>query len=81
MKKSLFNLCNFSSDKNIQGPANGTLQDIHAYAKGKIFFSFVLLWFFFCNLENTKNLNSPHSQQILKSEPKTWQESLYKFYS
>ncbi|CAF3646268.1 unnamed protein product [Rotaria sordida] len=56
-------LITMPSDKNIQGTANGTLQDIHAYAK-----------------ENTKNLNSPHSQQILKSEPKTWQESLYKFY-
>ncbi|CAF4431947.1 unnamed protein product, partial [Rotaria sp. Silwood2] len=50
-------------DKNIQGPANGTLKDIHAYAK-----------------ENTENLNSSHSQQILNNQPKTWQESLYKFY-
>ncbi|CAF3346333.1 unnamed protein product [Rotaria sp. Silwood1] len=57
------NLITMPSDKNIQGPANGTLKDIHAYAK-----------------ENTENVNSPHSQQILKNEPKTWQESLYKFY-
>ncbi|CAF2784263.1 unnamed protein product [Rotaria sp. Silwood2] len=56
-------LITMPNDKNIQGPANGTLKDIHAYAK-----------------ENTENLNSSHSQQILNNQPKTWQESLYKFY-
>ena len=33
----------------------------------------------FC-LENTENPNSSYSDQILKSEAKTWQDSLYKFY-
>ena len=27
-------------------------------------------------LENTDNPNSPHAQRVLRSEPKTWQESL-----
>ena len=31
-------------------------------------------------LENTDNPNSVHSQEILKSDPQTWQETLYKFY-
>ncbi len=31
-------------------------------------------------LENTEDPNSPYTQQILQSEPKTWQDSLYKFY-
>ncbi|CAF5085061.1 unnamed protein product, partial [Rotaria magnacalcarata] len=50
-------------DKNIHGIPNGTLKDIHAYAK-----------------QNTENVNSLHSQQILKNETKTWLETLYKFY-
>ncbi|CAF4436366.1 unnamed protein product, partial [Rotaria sp. Silwood2] len=63
LAKSPGSFQNVEDDKNIQGPANGTLKDIHAYAK-----------------ENTENLNSSHSQQILNNQPKTWQESLYKFY-
>jgi len=31
-------------------------------------------------LENTVDPNSTSSQQILESQPKTWQEYLYKFY-
>ena len=31
-------------------------------------------------LENTENSDSPYTQQTLESEPKTWQDSLYKFY-
>ncbi|CAF0821922.1 unnamed protein product [Adineta steineri] len=56
-------LITMPSDKNIEGPASGTLKDIHAYAK-----------------ENTEHVNSSHTQRILKSEPKTWQESSYKLY-
>ncbi|CAF1213486.1 unnamed protein product [Rotaria magnacalcarata] len=56
-------LITMPSDKNIHGIPNGTLKDIHAYAK-----------------QNTENVNSLHSQQILKNETKTWLETLYKFY-
>lgn len=31
-------------------------------------------------IENTDHVNSPRTQRILQSEPKTWQESLYKNY-
>jgi hypothetical protein len=31
-------------------------------------------------LENSQDPNSTFSQEILQSKPKTWQESLYKFY-
>jgi hypothetical protein len=31
-------------------------------------------------LENTENPNSSYTEQILQGQPKTWQDSLYKFY-
>lgn len=70
----------FSSDKNIEGPANGNLKDIHAYARGNLNSISRDLSGSIVYLENTDNPNSPHAQRVLRSEPKTWQESLYKFY-
>jgi hypothetical protein len=31
-------------------------------------------------LENTEDPDSSYTQEILQSEPKKWQDSLYKFY-
>jgi hypothetical protein len=44
----------------------------------QILFGLLLLFCIYnISLENTENLNN---QQILQTEPQTWQESLYKFY-
>ncbi len=70
----------FFSDKNIEGPATGTLKDIHTYARGKTIVFHLKLLMPIYSLENTEDPNSSYTQRILKSEPKTWQESLYKLY-
>ncbi len=46
----------------------------------KFLFFILLLFIDDLDLENTENVNSPYSQQILQNQPKNWQESLYKFY-
>jgi len=33
-----------------------------------------------CSLENSEHRNRPATQEIVKNEPKTWQESLYIYY-